>query len=401
MELTDRPLYIKKLMQYKDCSEIKILNGMRGVGKSSILKLFQQKLIESGISGNNIIYIDLETFNYCGLSDGTTLYDIAVDKIADSKTFLMIDEIRRLNNWQSAIVELKQKFDVDIYISNSGSSIVNDELCTKLNHQPIEIDVLPLSFKEYKQMQSNSNPSQSADDLFERYLNYGGVPLIHATKLPNLIKDVFYSAMAQDVFAVNKIADSHTMNLLIKTLFSEMGNIHSFNSLSKLLADDEGKVPSVRTVENYITMLTEAKLFYAVPIFDTKNNYSLTRYAKYYPVDLGFYSMTMGIDKLNTVKILESVVYFELLRLGVKVSNCKVGNKKVAFLAESEDNKIYIHVTDSIKDDTGNYDTKEIFEPLRSINDHYSKWILTLDKIYTHTDDGIRISNIIDFLLDE
>ena len=202
--------------------------------------------------------------------------------------------------------------------------------------------------------------------------------------------------MAQDIFANNKIADNSMMILLTKLLFTEMGKVHSFNSISKLLSEIIEKPPAVRTIENYVKMLVDSNLFYCVPVFDIKNNYSLTRYAKYYPVDLGFYSLIMGEHDLSDIHILESVVYFELLRLGVKVSTCKIGNKKVAFLAESNDNKIYIQVLNSLTDKA-----KDIFIPLRSINDHYSKWILTIDKVYSHSEDGIRISNIIDFLLEE
>ena len=180
-----------------------------------------------------------------------------------------------------------------------------------------------------------------------------------------------------------------------------MGKVHSFNSIGKILSEIVEKAPAVKTIENYVNMLLETRIFYSVPVFDFKNAHSLTRYAKYYPVDLGFYNiLTSSTDKYN-IHILESVVYFELLRLGVKVSTCKVGNKKVAFLAESEDNKIYIHVTDSLVKNGDKHNEKEIFAPLRAISDHYSKWVLTLDKGSSHSGDGIRVSNIIDFLLEE
>ena len=144
-------------------------------------------------------------------------------------------------------------------------------------------------------------------------------------------------------------------------------------------------------------MLVESHLFYSVPVFDLKDSHKLSRYAKYYPVDIGFYNLIMGNTGIDTNK-LESAIYFELIRIGVNVSTCKIGQKKVAFLAESEDNRIYIHVTERLGNEKK---AKSIMAPLRAINDHYSKWVLTMEGVYTHSTDGIRVGNIIDFLTDD
>ena len=391
MNLTDRSLYTEKLLAYTQRNEIKILTGVRGVGKTTIINLFHQLLLTRGVDENNVIRIDLESIEFCFTTDGRALYEFISSKIAKSqKFFLLIDEVQRVSDWQIVIAALKDEFDIDIYITNSGSNIINEKLIKQLHHKPIEIHVLPLSFKEYKSFY-NSDNSIDIDKLFSNYLKQGSMPTFFSN-----LRNVFFSTMAQDIFVLNKIADNSMIILLAKILFTEMGKIHSFNSISKILSEIVEKPPAVRTIENYVKMLVDSKLFYCVPVFDIKNNYSLTRYAKYYPVDLGFYRLIMGEHDLSDIHILESVVYFELLRLGVKVSTCKVGNKKVAFLAESDDNKIYIQVLNSLTDNT-----KDIFNPLRSINDHYSKWILTVDKVYSHSEDGIRVSNIMDFLLEE
>ena len=391
MNLIDRPFYTEKLLAYTQKNEIKILTGVRGVGKSSILNLFRQMLLTRGIDENNIIRIDLESIEFCFTTNSTALYEFINNKINKSQKFyLLIDEVQRIQDWQMVITALKADFNIDIYISSSGSNLITQEFCQQLNHKPLEIHILPLSFKEYRNFYQ-TNDSMNIDELFSNYLRLGSMPVDFEH-----LRNTFFSTMAQDIFANNKIADNSMMILLTKLLFTEMGKVHSFNSISKLLSEIIEKPPAVRTIENYVKMLVDSNLFYCVPVFDIKNNYSLTRYAKYYPVDLGFYSLIMGEHDLSDIHILESVVYFELLRLGVKVSTCKVGNKKVAFLAESNDNKIYVQVLNSLTDNA-----KDIFIPLRSINDHYSKWILTIDKVYSHSEDGIRISNIIDFLLEE
>ena len=400
-KMMERPFYIKKLLDNMKYTEIKILTGVRGVGKSYILNLFYQKLIENGISSDNIIRIDLDSIEHCFISYTMTLYEFISDKIINTdRTFILIDEVQKIPNWYEPLAELKSNFNVDIYISSSGPNIIDNKCCEKLKHRPIEIEILPPSFREYQSFFKPESPEE-LNNLFDSYLYLGSMPILLEHKKTEYLKDIFYSTAAQDIFAVNKIAESNMILLLAKVLFVEIGNVHSFSSLSKILAEITGKALAVRTVENYVNMLVAAKLFYAVPVFDAKNNYSLTRYVKYYPVDLGFYSVIMGNHNIHDVHILESVVYFELLRFGVKVSTCKVGNKRVAFLAESTDNKMYIHVTNSLNDTQNNQNSKDIFAPLRSINDHYSKWILTLDRIYSHSEDGIRVSNIVDFLIDE
>ena len=390
MKLIDRTLYTEKLMSYVGSREIKALTGIRGVGKSSILNIFRQRLLDRGINKSNIMYIDFEQADFFFINDSIAFYEYITGKITQNEQyFLIFDEIHMIKDWQKVIIALKLDFKVDIYLSSSGRNIIDDDFCKQLEYRPIEIEVLPLSFKEYQEFSSE-------DKSFADYLKFGAMPLDK-----KYIKESFYSIMAQDVFITNKIADNSVVMLLIKILFTEMGKIHSFNSIGKILGELVDKAPAVRTIENYINTLLEARLFYSVPVFDFKNAHSLTRYAKYYPVDLGFRSLIIGNQNIYNIHTLESIIYFELLRLGVKVSTCKVGNKKVAFLAESEDNKIYIHVADSLNGNDEKYNKKEIFEPLRAISDHYSKWVLTLDKGSNHSEDGIRISNIVDFLLEE
>ena len=390
MKLIDRPLYIEKLISYMGSREIKALTGVRGSGKTSILNIFRQRLLNKGIIEDNIIYIDFEQPEFDFITDSIAFYEYITERLKQNeKYFLILDEVHNVKDWQKVVVALKLDFKIDIYLSSSGRNIINEESISQLEYKPIEIEVLPLSFKEYQEFTGSNK-------FFDEYLNCGGMPVP-----PQYIKDIFYSVMAQDVFIPNKIADNSIMMLLAKILCNEMGKVHSFNSIGKILDEFVEKAPAVKTIENYVNILIEARLFYSVPVFDFKNAHSLTRYAKYYPVDLGFYSLMTSNQNVHGIHVLENAIYFELLRLGVKVSTCKVGKKKVAFLAESEDNKIYIHIATSLSNNDEIYNKKEIFDPLRAISDHYSKWVLTLDKGSTHSEDGIRISNIVDFLLEE
>ena len=387
MKLINRASYIDKLMSNLRTNQIKILTGVRHAGKTSILSMFQDRLVSSSIATDDIIYIDFEGAGLSFITESATLYDFLTSRISQNELkYLIFDEIQGIKDWQKVILALKMDFNVDIYISLSRASGLS-----KLGKDVVKIEVLPLSFKEY-QMFSASDEEQDKNKVLSDYLTMGAMPTKSNTN------DIFYSIIAQDVLIANKIADNAMMMWLIRILMSEMGKTHSYNSLCKILSEVVEKAPAVRTVESYVRMLIEAHLFYSVPVFDLKDSHKLSRYAKYYPVDLAFYSLIMGKPDPHDTHILESVIYFELLRLDVTVSTCKIGQKKVAFLAESEDNKLYIHVTDTLGNDSK---AKAIMAPLRSINDHYSKWILTLDESYGHSNDGLRVSNINEFLLED
>lgn len=390
MKLMDRPLYTNKLMNNIRNNQIKLLMGVRRSGKTSILSIFQNKLINSGVDPSNIIYIDFESGDYTFITESVSLYEFLTSRISQTNlTYLILDEVQRIKDWQKVITALKMDFNVDIYISLSRANNISE-----LGKNVTKIEILPLSLKEY--MQFRDIPVEENSDnraAFDEYLNTA-MPIQDRA----LLSDIFYSIIAQDVLIFNKINDNSMMMLLIKILMSEMGKIHSYNSLCKLLSEVVDKAPAVRTVESYIKMLLESHLFYCVPVFDFRDNHNLSRYAKYYPIDIGFYKLIMGEQSIDNINILECIIYFELLRSGAKVSTCKIGQKKVAFLIESDDNKLYIHVTDSIINDIK---FKAIMAPLRAIKNHYSKWVLTMDKSYMNSPDGIKIGNITEFLMDD
>lgn len=361
MKFIERPLYTDKMIRYKSNGKIKILTGIRGVGKSYLLRDFKLKL-----PSDKVIYIDFESLEYSFINDSVSLYDLLTNKISQSNLiYLLLDEIQRVNDWQKVILALKMDFNVDIYIAVSRANI--DELP---DDQISLIEVFPFSFNE-SQCQS-----------LENYLSFNEV--YYST-------NNFYSTLAQDVLLVNKIADNALMLELLKLLVKEAGNIHSFNSLSKLLGAVVGKAPSVRTVEAYIKMLTQANIIYSVPVFDFKENYTLNRYSKYYPVNLNLYSLFKSKININDLYVIETLVYFELRRLNAKV----LTSKNVSFIAETADNKIYIQISGR------QWKRRSIIKPINTIKDHFSKWIVTSAKIYTNSSEGIRVINLYDFLRGE
>lgn len=391
MNLINRPLYIERLKKLRERDEIKILVGARGVGKTSILDLFAQNLLMTGIKRENIIRIDLDTLEFHNLRREDEFYDLLITQISKKeKNFLLIDEISRVNNWQLVIDKIKKEFETDIYITSSIK--ISD-----LKFSSILLNILPLSFREFQTFYKTSK-ILTLQDQFELYLKIGGMPATiqmssNASALASTLTNNFSSSLLQDVFMRSKITDFTLMTNLTKKLSEQAGIVHSFNSISKLFNDK----PAVRTVENYIANLLRSHLFYSIPVKDFNSSHVLSRYTKYYPVDFGYRNLILG-DQFYTQEILETVVYFELLRLGVDVSGCRIGKSIVLQADRKElDDKIYINVVKN----TNIEDKGAPYSPLRSIKNLFAKWVITAEENISNSADGIKVTNILDFLMSE
>ncbi len=391
MNLINRPLYIERLKKLRERDEIKILVGARGVGKTSILDLFAQNLLMTGIKRENIIRIDLDTLEFHNLKREEEFYDLLITQISKKeKNFLLIDEISRVNNWQLVIDKIKKEFETDIYITSSIK--ISD-----LKFSSILLNILPLSFREFQTFYKTSE-ILTLQDQFELYLKIGGMPATiqmssNASALASTLTNNFSSSLLQDVFIGSKITDFTLMTNLTKKLSEQAGIVHSFNSISKLFNDK----PAVRTIENYTANLLRSHLFYSIPVKDFNSSHVLSRYTKYYPVDFGYRNLILG-DQFYTQEILETVVYFELLRLGVDVSGCRIGKSIVLQADRKElDDKIYINVVKN----TNIKDKGAPYSPLRSIKNLFAKWVITAEENISNSADGIKVTNILDFLMSE
>ena len=399
MSLIHRPLYLNRLNRLSERDEVKILLGARGVGKTSILDMFAQSLLLSGVKRENIVRIDLDALNFRTLIDAEEFFDLISAQIADQgKTYLLIDEPARISNWQMVISGVKNIFGADIYLTSSVE-ITLESVEEFFDPLPIFLNVLPLSFQEF-QIFYRFEEEVSLKDRLEVYLKVGGMPAAvqmraNESALTSMMAGSFAASLMNDVLGGVGITDYDLLINLTKKIFTQSGTVNSFTNLRKMF--DE-RPPKVTTIENYVERLRKAHLFYTVPVIDMRDGEPIPRVAKYFPVDLGYQSLMIG-EQVLTDEILECLVYLEILRLEVGCTIFRVG-KSTVFQIERDDlgDRIYIKTAHSLESEQ---EQDAAYLPLRAIKNLFARWVITSDENATNSDDGIKVTNVLDFLTSE
>ena len=406
-ELINRPEYLNQLIQNKDVDLVKIVTGIRRCGKSALLDLFHQYLVESGITESNIIHMNLESLRYRSITDYLTFYDYVSERIAkEGKTYLIFDEPQAVEHWEKAIESFRLDFDVDIYITGSNAYMLSSEFSTLLSGRYVEIRLLPLSFKEFLTFYEFSE-SITMEEKFQRYLQFGGMPILreyhfNEARSNQALEGIYSTVVLRDVLQRNPQADQATMQKIMLFLCSNIGSITSPNSIGNVLSNEgdikTGKVKNIagKTVEKYIAMLRSAFIVSSVGRYDVKGKQLLKTLGKNYIVDIGFRNMLLGYRDVDRGHILENIVYLELIRRDYNVYIGKVGETEIDFVAEKPNEKLYIQVTESMQ----STETREReLRPLRMISDNYEKIVLSMDHSYINSYDGIKSINLIYWLL--
>ena len=431
-KLKKRDFYLNKLIAFKDTEPVKVITGIRRCGKSSLMKLMIAYLRESGIADEQIIAMNFESMEYRSM-DVKAFYDYVVKKKPENKkVYLFFDEVQRIAEWQDAINSFRVDFPCDIYITGSNAYLLSSEFATYLSGRYVEIKMLPLSFKEFidfhgykvierknpsgrmvKKISDNDGNIFDASEVFEAYLKFGGMPGIadvglEQDKAYTLLDGVYSTVVMRDILEREKrrgfrqITDADLLRKIIMFLADNIGSNTSVTSIGNILASEglldnnRKKKPAVQTVQAYVGALLESYIFYEAKRYDIKGKEYLRTLGKYYIVDTGLRNYLLGLRDIDTGHILENIVYFELLRRGYDTSIGKIGNVEVDFVATNADEKIYYQVAQTISSES----TKEReLRPLMQIRDSYEKIILTMDNSLTNTIEGIKIINIIDWLL--
>lgn len=406
--LINRPEYLNQLIQNKDVDLIKIVTGIRRCGKSSLLDLYHQYLNSINVPSVNIIHMNLESLRYRDLKDYLSFYDYVSNLIPNSgKTYLIFDELQVIENWEKAIESFRLDFDVDIYITGSNAYLLSTELSTLLSGRYVEIRMLPLSFKEFLSFYE-FDKTIGIDDKFQRYLQFGGMPILkeynfNEPRIFQAIEGIYSTIVLRDILQRNNQADQKTLHKIMLFLCSNIGSITSPNKIGNVLSN-EGDINAVKnkniagkTVEKYISMLSDAFIFYPVGRYDIKGKQLLKTLEKYYIIDMGFRNLLLGYRNINRGHILENIIFLELLRRDYRVYIGKVNDTEIDFIAEKPNDKLYIQVTESMQ----TLETREReLRPLRMINDNYEKIVLSMDKDFINSYDGIKVINVISWLLD-
>ncbi|MBQ7637441.1 MAG: ATP-binding protein [Clostridia bacterium] len=406
-ELIQRPAYLKQLIENKDVDLVKIVTGVRRCGKSSLLDLFHRYLSENGVDEKHIIHMNLESLRYRDLTDHLKFYDHVSGLIPnEGKTYLIFDELQNIPNWEKAVESFRLDYDVDIYITGSNAFLLSAEFSTLLSGRYVEIRMLPLSFKEFLTFCEFSQPL-TIEDKFKRYMQFGGMPILreynfNETRCMQALEGIYSTVVIRDILQRNPQTDSQLLKKIVLFLCSNIGSLTSPNSIGNTLSSNgelrnvRGKNVAGKTVEKYITMLKNSFIFFPVERYDVKGKRLLKTLNKHYIVDLGFRNMLLGYRDADRGHILENIVYLELLRREYRVTIGKVGNVEIDFIAEKPNDRIYIQVTESMLSP----ETREReLRALRQITDHYRKMVLSLDRDFITSFDGIQSLNLIDWLL--
>jgi predicted AAA+ superfamily ATPase len=404
--MIERTQYMERLRAYRDNKLIKVITGLRRCGKSTLLQLYKQELINGGTVPNHVIDINFELMAYDDIRDYRQFYSFVRERIpSDGKCYLLLDEIQQVEHWEKAVnsLSVETDVDVDIYITGSNAYMLSSDISTLLSGRYVEIRMLPLSFKEY--LLFNHLPSGfSMEDKFRQYLKFGSLPAV--TTLPQedvivneFLLGIYNTVIVKDVVARSKSKDVALLEKIVRYVISNTGNIISSNKISGFLsAQEKGEGVKSSTISSYLDTLEKAYIVYQVDRFDIKGKKQLKTLAKFYVTDTGIRNALAGYSDGDIGHVLETVVYFELLRRGYQVFIGKWYESEVDFLAVRQDTRKYYQVTLSMMDES--VKTREL-APLLAIRDNYEKTILSMDKTYITDHEGIRFENIIDFLLSE
>lgn len=395
--MIERPSYLDWLERWRDKDVIKVVTGLRRCGKSTILKLYRERLAQQGIPADRIIAINFESLDENYPTQAKPLYDYVVSRLSPrGRTYVFLDEVQHVDEFEKAVDGLYIRDDVDLYITGSNANLLSSELATLLTGRHVELRMLPLSFGEYR----NARPeSESPEESFNRYLTYGGLPyaatLDDDQDTADYLGGVFNTILVKDIAQRHPKINTAAFNEFTAFMADNVGNVTSPNGIAGTMRQRHRGI-SPKTVDDYIGALMENYLLFRADRYDIKGKEYLKTLEKYYLGDLGFRFWFLGKSVGDLGHRIENVVYLELLRRYRTVHIGKVGATEVDFVASSDQGNHYFQVSLTVLDPRT---LERELRPLQAIDDNYPKTLLTMDRIGTGDHDGIQHINILDWLL--
>lgn len=404
--MVERKEYLDQLWAWKDEQIIKVVTGIRRCGKSVLLEQYQDRLKATGVGPDQIISINFEDLDYEELLDYKALYRYIKERLCNDKmTYIFLDEIQNVPDFQKVVDSLYVKNNTDVYITGSNSYLLSSELATLLSGRYVEISMLPLSFREYVTV-----TGMPKEEAFPEYMKTGGIPYVAVMnrtdeKVNQYLEGIYNTVIVKDIeerqarkekdAGKRKITDIALLKTIARYLASVIGSLVSMKSVTDYLTSSGRKV-SPNTVSDYVEALTESFIFYPAERFDIVGKQLLKANKKLYMVDLGLRNHVLPRKRYDLDFSIENIMYFELLRRGYQVNVGKYGSTEVDFVAQNQGILTYYQVT---ADMTAEETFEREMRPLRSIQDNYEKIVLTLDRFSLGNYDGIKVMNVIDWLL--
>lgn len=397
-----RPRYIETIKPFIGKPQVKIITGIRRSGKSTVLQLIKEELLQRGIPQEQIITINFESFRYSDILESPKLYQFVFNHIkTKQKYYLLLDEIQEVENWEKAINSFLVDFNVDIYLTGSNSHLLSSELSTYLAGRYVEIPVYTLSYREFLDFRTYYfSEAENEGNLFLYYLRKGGFPVIHTFDYPEqsayrVIYDIYSSVILRDTVQRYNIRDVELLERVIKYALDNIGNTFSGKNVADYFKSQQRKI-DINTVYNYLNGLVGAFILYRVPRYDLKGKEILKTQEKFYVSDIGLIYATMGNRDRMIGGILENIVFLELKRRGYTVFVGKIGANEVDFVAEMNGSKIYVQVAYKLENEKT---VNREFGNLLTINDQYPKYVVTMDDFWKDSIEGITHLYITEFLM--
>ena len=400
MPLIQREKYLEFLRRHKDQDVIKVVSGVRRCGKSTLFELFKQELLTSGVKANQIISINFEDLEFEPLQEYHALHEYIVERlIPDIPMYVFLDEVQHVVQFEKVVGSLFIKPNVDIYITGSNAYFMSSDIATLLTGRYVQVEMLPLSFKEFHSAYSQQNLSDM--DIYNLYIEHSSFPrLVHVEddeSIDEYLESILNTVVLKDIVTRLKITDVPLLLDIIKYLLANIGSLINPTKIANTLTS-YGRKTDNKTVEKYLQGLKDGLLIYEVDRFDVKGKALLQRNAKYYVVDSAFRKFLLSRTDSDRGHILENIVYLELIRRGYRVYVGHLQNGEIDFVAKKPHRLEYYQVSYTVMEDTT---LRRELSPLEQLDDNYPKYLLTMDVLHkTDNHNGIEQKNVLDWLLE-
>lgn len=400
MSLIQREQYLDFLRRHKDQDVIKVVSGVRRCGKSTLFELFKRELLDSGVKANQIISINFEDLEYEPLQEYHALHEYIVERlIPDAPVYVFLDEVQHVPQFEKVVGSLFIKPNVDIYITGSNAYFMSSDIATLLTGRYVQVEMLPLSFKEFHSAYSQQNLSDM--DIYNLYIEHSSFPrLVHVEddeSIDEYLESILNTVVLKDIVTRLKITDVPLLLDIIRYLLANIGSLINPTKIANTLTS-YGRKTDNKTVEKYLQGLKDGLLIYEVDRFDVKGKALLQRNAKYYVVDSAFRKFLSSRTDSDRGHILENIVYLELVRRGYRVYVGHLQNGEIDFVAKKPHRLEYYQVSYTVMEDTT---LQRELSPLEQLDDNYPKYLLTMDVLHkTDNHNGIEQKNVLDWLLE-
>ena len=394
-----RPQYLDMLKTYRDIPLVKVLAGIRRCGKSTILDMLRDDLIQNGVAADHIISMRYTSESFDDSMTSKEMYMGIKEKMTEEgRYYLLLDEVQEITGWEKAVNSLLEDANTDIYVTGSNSKLMSSEISTYLTGRYISIPVFTLSFAEYLEFKKESK--RPPKELLNEYLRMGGFPIVAMGNFDErsayqIVEGIYNSVITSDITKRHNITNFDLFNRVVKFIVENVGKTFSANAIVKFLKS-EGRALSVEAVYNYLEWLEMAFVIYRCQRYDLQGKSVLKTQEKFYLADASLKYCIMGFNPKSIAAMLENIVYFELRRKGYDVYVGKNETKEIDFVAVRRDERIYVQVCRRLPEESD----REVAN-LLEIKDHYPKYVVTLDELASGNINGVKIMHLADFLLND